>query len=337
MPFLMIGTQRSGSNLLRLMLNQIEGVAAPHPPHILQRIMPLLPNYGDLSQGDSFRLLVDDVCRLVELNPVTWEGVSLDREDVAARCNEQSAVAVFFAIYDILAESWGAEEWCCKSLANVKYLPEINSYSNDAKFIYLYRDGRDVALSFQKAVVGEKHIYHIAKAWAKSQRLALQMQTILNDENRFYRISYESLVADPEGSLRGLCKFMGKEYSPQMLNFHQSSEASNAAASSSLWGNVTKPIMKQNTKKFLKKATEEEMIIFELVAGDVLDALGYERVRIARGTETSFSQQAIELYDQINQRLKQEKRAEMDPEDLKRRDRQASLLKEIAERQMVLV
>ena len=337
MPFLMIGTQRSGSNLLRLMLNQIEGVAAPHPPHILQRIMPLLPNYGDLSQGDSFRLLVDDVCRLVELNPVTWEGVSLDREDVAARCNEQSAVAVFFAIYDILAESWGAEEWCCKSLANVKYLPEINSYSNDAKFIYLYRDGRDVALSFQKAVVGEKHIYHIAKAWAKSQRLALQMQTILNDENRFYRISYESLVADPEGSLRGLCKFMGKEYSHQMLNFHQSSEASNAAASSSLWGNVTKPIMKQNTKKFLKKATEEEMIIFELVAGDVLDALGYERVRIARGTETSFSQQAIELYDQINQRLKQEKRAEMDPEDLKRRDRQASLLKEIAERQMVLV
>ena len=337
MPFLMIGTQRSGSNLLRLMLNQVDGIAAPHPPHILQRMMPLLPNYGDLSQGDSFRLLVDDVCRLVELNPVTWEGVSLDREDVTARCNEQSLVAVFFAIYDILAETWGAEDWCCKSLANVKYLPEINSYSNDAKFIYLYRDGRDVALSFQKAVVGEKHIYHIAQGWAKSQRLALQMQTILNDENRFYPISYESLVADPEGSLRGLCKFMGREYSPQMLNFHQSSEASNAASSSSLWGNVTKPIMKQNTKKFLKHATEEEMIIFELVAGDVLDALGYERVRVARGTETSFSKQAIELYDRINQRLKQEKRAEMDPEDLKRRDRQASLLKEIAERQTVLV
>ena len=336
MSFLMIGTQRSGSNLLRLMLNQIDGIAAPHPPHILQRIMPLLPNYGDLSQGDSFRLLVDDVCRLVELNPVTWDGVSLNRKDVIARCKEQSLVAVFFAVYDILAETWGAEHWCCKSLANVQYLPEINSYSNDSKFIYLYRDGRDVALSFQKAVVGEKHIYHIANAWAKSQRLALQMRSILGAD-RFYNISYEDLVADPESSLKGLCGFMGKEYTPDMLNFHQSNEATNAASSSSLWGNVTKPIMKQNTKKFLKKATEEEITIFELVAGDVLDALGYERVRVAKVSEFEFSKQAIKLYDQINQRLKQEKKAQMDPEDLKRRDRQANLLTEIQERKVALV
>jgi hypothetical protein len=336
MSFLMIGTQRSGSNLLRLMLNEIDGVAAPHPPHILERMMPLLPSYGDLNQADSFRLLVDDVCRLVELNPVTWDGVSLDREDVIARCNEQSLVAIFFAIYDILAKTWGAEHWCCKSLANVKYLPEINSYSKNAKFIYLYRDGRDVALSFQKAVVGEKHIYHIAQGWAKSQRLALQMRSILG-EDRFYNLSYEDLVADPESSLKGLCGFMGKQYSPELLNFHQSNEASNAAASSSLWGNVTKPIMQQNTKKFLTQATEEEIMIFELVAGDVLDALGYERVRVARGSEIGFSDQAIAQYDQINQRLKQEKRAEMDPEDLKRRDRQASLLQEIQERQIALV
>ena len=336
MSFLMIGTQRSGSNLLRLMLNQVDGIAAPHPPHVLQRMMPLLSNYGDLNKGKSFSLLVDDVCRLVELNPVTWDGVSLDRQEVTARCKERSLVAVFFAVYDILAETWNAKHWCCKSLANVKYLPEINSYSDTVKYIYLYRDGRDVALSFQKAVVGEKHIYHIANAWAKSQRLALQMRDLLNDENRFYSISYESLVADPENSLRGLCKFMGQKYTPQMLDFHQSNEASSAAASSSLWGNVTKPIMKQNTQKFLKYATEEEIMIFELVAGDVLDALGYERVKIGKGSQVSFSKQAIELYDQINQRLKQEKRAEMDPEDLKRRDRQANLLKEIEERQLVL-
>ena len=335
MSFLMIGTQRSGSNLLRLMLNQIDGIAAPHPPHILQRMMPLVPSYGDLSQGNSFRLLVDDVCRLVELNPVTWDGVSLDREDVINRCKEQSLVAIFFAIYDILAETWGATHWCCKSLANVQYLPEINSYSSDSKFIYLYRDGRDVALSFQKAVVGEKHIYHIANAWAKSQRMALQMRGILGAD-RFYNISYEDLIGNPETTLKGLCKFMGKEYTPELLNFHQSNEASNAASSSSLWGNVTKPVMKQNTKKFLKQATEEEITIFELVAGDVLDALGYERERIAKGNEIQFSDRAIALYDEIDQRLKQEKRAQMDPEDLKRRDRQASLLKEIKERQLTL-
>lgn len=336
MSFLMIGTQRSGSNLLRLMLNQVDNVAAPHPPHILQRLMPLVPQYGDLSQRNSFMLLVDDVCRLIELNPVTWEKVTLDREDVANRCREQSLVAVFFAVYDILAETWGAKNWCCKSLSNVFYLPEINAYSQDAKFIYLYRDGRDVALSFQKAVVGEKHIYHIAQGWAKAQRRALEMRDILG-EDRFYSISYEQLVADPESSLQGLCGFMGEKYTSEMLNFHQSNEATSAASSSSLWGNVTKPIMKQNTQKFLKQSTGEEITIFELVAGDVLDALGYERFKIAPGKPVEFSEIAIKQFDEINQRLKQEKKAEMDPEDLKRRDLQASLLREIDDRQLTKV
>ncbi|ELS03694.1 hypothetical protein Xen7305DRAFT_00034180, partial [Xenococcus sp. PCC 7305] len=100
MSFSMIGTQRSGSNLLRLMINQIDGLAAPHPPHILKRLMPLVGNYGDLQNKANFRVLVDDVCRLVELNPVVWEGVILDREDVFNRCQDNSLVAVFSSVYD---------------------------------------------------------------------------------------------------------------------------------------------------------------------------------------------------------------------------------------------
>ena len=119
MPIFMIGTQRSGSNLLRLMLNQLPEIAAPHPPHILQRIMPLVPSYGDLSDDENFCQLVDDVCRLVELNPVPWEGVVLDRKDVARRCRERSVAAVHGAVYDVCAEAKGAKTWCCKSLANI--------------------------------------------------------------------------------------------------------------------------------------------------------------------------------------------------------------------------
>ena len=128
MPIFMIGTQRSGSNLLRLMINQLPEVAAPHPPHILQRLMPMLSGYGDLKQNAGFMRLVDDVCQLVELNPVPWEGVQLDRQDVAFRCSERSLAAVFGAVYDIMAEARGAQTWCCKSLANIHYLNEIEHY-----------------------------------------------------------------------------------------------------------------------------------------------------------------------------------------------------------------
>src|SRR5512146_2348421 len=104
MPLFMIGTQRSGSNLLRLMLNQLPDIAAPHPPHILQRMMPLEKGYGDLSTDKNFKQMVDDVCKLVELNPVPWEGVKLDRKDVASRCRNHSVVAAFGAAYDAMAD-----------------------------------------------------------------------------------------------------------------------------------------------------------------------------------------------------------------------------------------
>ena len=330
----MIGTQRSGSNLMRLMLNQIPTIEAPHPPHILQRLMPLLPAYADLSDDATFKQLVDDVCRLVELNPVPWEGVVLDRQDIAKRCTQNSLVAVFSAVYDVLAETRGAQTWCCKSLANVHYVAEINEYLPKAKYLYLYRDGRDVACSFKKAVVGQKHFYHIAQDWAKAQRTALSMREKF-DESQFFSISYEALTGATEDSLKALCQFLEVDYNPSMMSFHESSEAKNTASSSSLWNNVTKPIMNQNTKKFLKQASEEDVKIFELVAGDVLDKLGYERTQTSPNDMANFSAEEIAKFDAENARLKAERKETMDIEDRARRERQAALLQEIKERRVL--
>ena len=95
-----VGEQRSGSNLLRLMLSQA-GIAAPHPPHLLSRMLPLVPSYGDLSNDDCWRQLVNDACELVERNPVPWSGTPrFDRLDIAARCRERSLYAIFGALMD---------------------------------------------------------------------------------------------------------------------------------------------------------------------------------------------------------------------------------------------
>src|SRR5690349_2607276 len=138
MKVFMIGTQRSGSNLLRLMVNQAPSIAAPHPPHILERFAPLLPAYGDLRDEASFQRLVDDVVRLVEVNPVSW-GVEFDRADIRQRCRDNSLVAVFGSIMDAMAQAYGKPHWMCKSLANVHFLPEIERYFADQnpRFLYL--------------------------------------------------------------------------------------------------------------------------------------------------------------------------------------------------------
>lgn len=332
MPIFMIGTRRSGSNLLRLMLNQLPDIAAPHPPHIMLRMMPLLPHYGDLNQDKNFALLVNDICRLVELNPVPWEGVTLNRSDIIARCRTRTVVAIFGAVYDVYAEARGARTWLCKSLENVRFLPQIEGYFPNAQYIYLYRDGRDVAVSFRKVIVGQKHFYHIAKEWAETQRLALKQRAITAAE-RFINISYEELTADPAGTMQRLCEWLGVPYQESMLEFYKSEDAQRTAQSSAVWANVTKPIMSHNSRKFLREASEEDIRIFETVAGDVLDALGYDRIHVPRGQKREFTQSEVRLFDEENKRLQEEVMRRTDTEDLKRRDRQDALLADIARRE----
>jgi len=313
------------------MLNELPEIAAPHPPHILQRMMPLVSRYGDLEKNEIFSLLVDDVCRLVELNPVPWEGVVLERGDVAARCRKRSLVAIFGAVYDVMAEANGAKTWCCKSLANISYLPEIEAYFPQAKYIYLYRDGRDVAVSFSKAVVGEKHFYHVAKEWSEAQQLALNFRKKV-PADRFFNLSYEELTAYPEKTARALCTFLRVDYKASMLEFYKSGEAKRAASASNLWENVANPVMKNNTRKFLKEARESDIQIFESVAGDSMDSLGYERLFAKKGSELNFGPNDIRRFDAENKRLKDEVRERIEPADLERRNRQESVIKEIVAR-----
>ena len=331
MKIFMIGTQRSGSNLFRLMLNQLPEIAAPHPPHILIRLMPLMSGYGDLSNPETFAQLVDDACRLVESNPVEWEGVTLDRAAIAARCDRHDLFAVMAAIYDTLRDTWGKQAWCCKSLANVKYADQLADRFADAKFIYLYRDGRDVALSFMKAPSeGEKHYYNIALDWNAAQQKALRLRD--KAPERVLAVSYEDLTGDEAGTMRRVCEFLGVEYSDAAMNFHETDEAKRAAGASNLWENVTKPVMKDNTRKFLKQMSEEDVRIFESVAGQSLDELGYDRVYVKKGEELQFTPEQIAAFNEENARGKKAAWETMPEDDRERREEQKAVLDAIAAR-----
>jgi hypothetical protein len=321
----MVGEQRSGSNLLRVMLGQAPDIAAPHPPHILQRLMPLLPLYGDLENEATFRLLVDDVCRLVEYNPVPWEQITtFNRGDVVRRCRARSLLAVFGAMMDIYAEVNGKNKWLCKSMTNIRYAQELDAYFREPKYIYLYRDGRDVVLSFTKAVIGDKHPYVIAHKWAELQRLCLHHRE--RAPERVFSLCYEELIADPEAVLRRLCPFLGIAYRDTMLAGHTSPEASRTARSSSLWENLTKPIMRDNSRKFLKELSVEDIKIIESVAGDCLDTLGYDRVYVQRDEEIVFDEDEIAAFHATNRALVSQCEETTDAEDHARRQRQQQVL-----------
>jgi hypothetical protein len=323
----LVGEQRSGSNLLRLMISNSHEIAAPHPPHILQRIDPLVPVQMILDD-DKFNHMVEIVCQLVETNPVAWLNTVLDREDVKRRCTEKHVIAIYGAVMDVYGESNGAKAWMCKSMQNIRWADHLNQYFKNNKYIFLHRDGRDVALSFTKAVIGDKHVYFIAKQWSELQRLCLDARANLSTD-RYFTVSYTELTEETESTLRNMCAFLGIEFKPTMMEFYDSQEAKNTAVASSLWENVNKPIMHHNSNKFLKELTEEQVRIFESIAGTELDELGYERVFIKKGEEMQFTPEQIAQYTAENDKLKKEQTSKTDPEDIENRRRQEKVLTDL--------
>lgn len=330
-PILMIGTQRSGSNLLRLMLNQLPEIAAPHPPHILQRFFPLLHHYGNLHEPKNLYQLVEDICLLVEYNPVPWQGLVLNRHSIIQQLHKPTLIEIFRVIYEQKALLKNAKYWCCKSLANVHYLKEIESSGIKPYYLYLYRDGRDVAVSFKKAIVGEKHFYHLAQNWHTEQQLALN-HCQSTDKQRIIKVQYEKLIEQPEAIIQEICNRLQIAYNPEAMNYFTSEESKITAQSGEMWANVVNPVMNNNTQKYKTEASLQEIAIFEGIAGNSLAQLRYENYILPTNASLQLTEANIAQFNTINQQIKQQIKQQIPIEDLAKRNKQDILLKQIENR-----
>jgi hypothetical protein len=322
-----IGTQRSGSNLLRVMIDQFPEVFGPHPPHVLITFYPLLKYYGNLEDTTNFKKLINDICRLIEVNPVEWAGAALDREKIFKRCRRNTLLEIFIQINEFECEEGGKKIWTCKSMESLYLLDKFRAEGFEPLYLYLYRDGRDVALSFKKAIVGEKHIYNLAVKWKADQDACLRELEKL-DPSRYIKVKYEEFIAATDVVIKEICNRTGLVYK-NADDFYNSDESKRTAAGGKMWENVTKPVMKDNHDKFLKELTPEEILIFEQVAGDTLVKLGYRLHMVKPGETKTFTPEEIAAFNAENDRLKKQIIHELPPEDILKRKLQSDLIAEI--------
>jgi len=320
-----IGTQRSGSNLLRLMLNQHSEISSHHPPHLLHTFYPLLSYYGDLNNVENRKVLVKDVCDWVRFNPISWDPIDLNEEYIVE--NSLDLLDMVVLIYQQKARMDQAKIWCCKSTFNISYIKELEEKVKPF-YLYLYRDGRDVALSFKKAIVGPKHIYFIAKKWAEEQRESLALLSRL-DKKRYAIIRYEELLNNPKNILENLCYRLNIEFSKDMLNYYNSEESKRTADSGEMWKNVIQPVIKNNFEKFKNELTPQDIKIFEGIAGEQLQQLGYS---ISNPFPVSFTQKQIANFKIINDEIVEKIKQDSSSKDVEKRKKQDELLIKIKQR-----
>ena len=113
------------------------------------------------------------------------------------------------------------------------------------------------------------------------------------------------------------------------MDYYKSRESENTAVAGKMWANVTKPILKDNTKKFLRELSSEDIAIFESVAGDLLQQLGYSLYTPLDLLKSSFSDEEIVFFNEENIRLKNVFIQQADPADLAKRRPQDELINRI--------
>ena len=305
-------------------MNQLPEIAAPHPPHILETFEHILPIYNDLNDNANFEALVNDVCLWVESNPVKWQISKFDRATIRDRCEENTLIRLFYEIYSYYAELQNCEYTCCKSMSNVHRYRDLEAAGLNPWYIYLHRDGRDVACSFKKAIVGEKHVYHIARQWKSDQEKSLEVEQNI-PSNRVINVKYRDLITDPESVLKKVCYFLNVPFNRIMLDYFHAKESLETARSGKMWQNVSQPIMAGNYNKFLTELTPEEIRIFEKVAGDTLEKLGYAVTSDYKNGD-EIEAHTIEAFGLQNSKMKKEAVLMADPYDIEARYPQKEML-----------
>tara|TARA_R110001606_G_scaffold221776_2_gene369608 strand:+ start:36982 stop:37926 length:945 start_codon:yes stop_codon:yes gene_type:complete len=305
------------------MLNQHHNVCAPHPPHLLKTFYPLLPRYGDLQFKDNFISLVEDMITWVKLNPVAWQGFNPSPNQIIDRCTSPTVFQAFKSIYDWETSLSGKSVWVCKSMTNYEFADDFEKENIFDHYIFLYRDGRDVALSFSKAIVGPKSAYYCAAQWNNDQIASIELQERLGE--KVVALSYEQLIENPEVEVKRLFDAIGLDMPEDIFGFPSSVESRVTAEAGEMWKNVVRPVIPDNKLKYIDEMNQRDQQIYESVAGAALHALGYP-VYYWPNQTLSFSEQDLDMMAAKEASLKKEAKSRTPLHDLNLRKGQDEFL-----------
>jgi hypothetical protein len=283
-PFV-VGVGRSGTTLLRLMLDAHPEMTIPPETHFVPE---LIRAAGKRNAGP-------DGLAEIMISQRQWSDFGLDagelrrRLDALERLDAASALRAFYGLYAVRA---GKPRWGDKTPIYVEHMREIEGALPEARFVHLIRDGRDVALSrIRRALDEPPPAGRIARNWKRRIGAARKQARRLG---HYLELRYEDLVTETEASLRRVCELVELRYDAAMLDYHQRAgerlselagdlparggkarrPGSERLAAHAL---ATEPPREERIGAWREQMTPEDVAAFEDAAGELLDELGYER------------------------------------------------------------
>jgi len=277
-PLFVLGVSRSGTTLLRVILDRSPGIAIPDETFFIPQLA-----HRHSSPVDPAEFL-DDLRRLPRL--AAW---GVPAEDFAARLRPGMSVGeALAAVFSAYAAKHGKPRWGDKTPMYMRHLGLFERLFPDAQYVHLIRDGRDAALAFLDMPEGV-----VTKTWAHPRTpagFACEWRTEVRrardlgrrlGRSRYLEVRYEELVADTAGVVRSVCEFAALPFEPGMLEYADAVDVSAKPHHQRLLQPPTRGVRDWRTQM-----DRGDALAFEAIAGDLLADLGYELLEPAARRST---------------------------------------------------
>lgn len=277
-PIFVVGAPRSGTTMLRLMLNAHPHIAIPFESDFIPKFYRRLGEYGDLRAHENIRRLLDDIAAQ---SFAKRGGLIRDKESIMAR-NPASFGGLIAAIYETYAASNGKCRWGDKDPDNVVELDMLWKLFPRCRIVHIVRDGRGAANSLRKQEWGSKNLLKLARDWSWRVTLAHKMGMMLGP--RYYLgVRYEDLVRSPELSLRSICEFVGEPFDQAMLGYYENAAAAMPESSLKFHASSIRAPDPAKATAWHREMSHADRVLFDEVAGDTLQTFGYQRESLRAG------------------------------------------------------
>lgn len=270
-PVFLVGAERSGTTLLRLMLKH-------HP---------------DISWLKEFEYSVDlvtDKGAYPSLNSY-YEYLESDRIFRSTGLTIDKTLSYSELVNDFLEQQRALDQKLLIGATVHRHFDRLLYIWPDAQFIHLIRDPRDVARS-SMGMGWAGNVWHGVERWIEAETTWNQLITQIS-VNRYIEIGYEDLIRQPEKTLTSICQFLNLTYHNSMLDYDQDSTYSKPNA--------------ELIEQWRKKLSQSEIQLVESKVGDLLTQKEYQSSGLPNVEIDSFTKQQLSLQNwwyKINFRIK---------------------------------
>jgi hypothetical protein len=267
-PVFVVGCARSGTTMLRAMLDAHPELSIPPESHFITSMWKVRRRYGYPGPVDAERMAGD----VVGTHRFGEWGIPAESVTERVRALVRPGFAdVIDAVFRAYAAEHGKARWGDKTpnySLDVALLAEL--FPN-ARFVHLVRDGRNVALSLLQVPWWPDSLIEAAQVWSHWTESAREAGRRLGPE-RYQEVRYEELVERSEEELRRLCGFLDMPYRDEMLEYPARSG-----------GNGT-PVYHRNAERppvnglrdWTRDMSKQDLALFEAIAGSQIRAMGYD-------------------------------------------------------------